>query len=186
MTDVELLNSFRNGDTSVFEHLIRRYQSMVFTVSLSLVKNREDAEDITQEVLVKVYHALKGFKGKSSLKTWIYRITYNKCMDELSRRNRSIAFDENLGGEEEQEVPAFDLMGEQEGDRKARIQVVKEALEELKPLESMVLTLYYLKEQNINEIAEITSLKSTHIRVLMSRGRKNLYQKASTKLKAYG
>ena len=75
---------------SHFEKLYHEFKTLVFNVALNYLQNVEDAEEITQDVFVKVYHSLDNFNQKSSHKTWIYRITINQCLDFIKQKN---AFD---------------------------------------------------------------------------------------------
>ena len=70
-----------------FEKLYHEHKTLVFNVALNYLQNVEDAEEITQDVFIKVHHSLKKFNQKSSYKTWIYRITINQCMDFIKHKN---------------------------------------------------------------------------------------------------
>jgi len=75
-----------------FEKLYHEYRILVFNLALNYLQNTEDAEEITQDVFVKVYHSLKNFNQKSSYKTWIYRITINQCLDFIKQKNSQKLF----------------------------------------------------------------------------------------------
>ena len=75
-----------------FEKLYHEYKTLVFNVALNYLQNVEDAEEITQDVFVKVYHSLDNFNQKSSHKTWIYRITINQCLDFIKQKNSQKRF----------------------------------------------------------------------------------------------
>ena len=85
--DLELLGRFKKGDQHAFEFLVRKYKSTVFNTIYSIIGNTQEADDITQEVFLSVYTKAGSFKGESSFSTWLYRITVNKCVDELRKRN---------------------------------------------------------------------------------------------------
>ncbi len=88
----------RNGDYAAFEELVRRYRNDVFALSYHYLRNREEAWDISQEVFIKVHRALKTFRGESSFKTWLLRITANRCKDFFKKRRlKTVAFDEAIG-----------------------------------------------------------------------------------------
>ena len=84
-TDI-LIKSALNGDMSAFEELIIQYEKKVYNVALRVLKNPDDAMDISQEVFIKIYKNLDKFDGKASFSTWLYRITTNTCIDELRKR----------------------------------------------------------------------------------------------------
>lgn len=82
-TDMELVRLAQSGEIAPFEELVRRYRNDVFALSFHYVRNREDAWDISQEVFIKVHRSLRQFRGDSSFKTWLMRITSNQCKDFL-------------------------------------------------------------------------------------------------------
>ena len=81
MPEEELIERLKNGDESAFAELIRMHEKLVFNLALRYVKNYDDASDITQTVFITVYRSIGGFKGKSRLSTWLYRITINECIE---------------------------------------------------------------------------------------------------------
>lgn len=87
-SDVDLVNRARNGDYSSYEELIRRYQRRVYALVYNMTSHKEDAEDLVQEVFVKAYRSLDGFKGDASFYTWIYRIAVNRTINFLKKRKR--------------------------------------------------------------------------------------------------
>lgn len=74
-----------NGNVNAFAFLVEKYKHMVFTLSIRIVKNREEAEEISQDVFVKAYTNLKGFKGDLKFSTWIYRIGYYASLDTIKK-----------------------------------------------------------------------------------------------------
>ncbi len=91
LTDLELVlrcQSHNQHDERPFQELMNRYQALVWRVCYSSLHNSQDAEDLTQEVFLKVYRNLAKFEGRSSFKTWIYRIAINTCRNEIRHRKR--------------------------------------------------------------------------------------------------
>jgi len=86
--DQELVFRAQRGDMSAFEELAERYHGKIYGLTYNMTSNREDAEDLTQEVFVKAFEALPRFKGKSSFYTWVYRIAVNKTINYRKKRNR--------------------------------------------------------------------------------------------------
>jgi RNA polymerase sigma-70 factor (ECF subfamily) len=84
--DLTLVKRAQSGDQRAFRLLVERYQRKVYAVALGMVKNREEALDVSQEAFVKVYKYLAHFKGDSSFYTWLYRITVNICLDVARKR----------------------------------------------------------------------------------------------------
>jgi RNA polymerase sigma-70 factor (ECF subfamily) len=91
--DLTLVQRVRTGDQRAFKLLVERYQRKVYAIALGMVKDREEAKDITQESFVKVYRYLDHFKGDSSFYTWLYRVTVNNCIDAMRRKGTARAHD---------------------------------------------------------------------------------------------
>ncbi|MFQ5799562.1 MAG: sigma-70 family RNA polymerase sigma factor, partial [Bacteroidota bacterium] len=75
VTDEELVERFRDGEKESFDELVRRHQKRIYLLARRIVGNHDDADDVVQDVFVKVYHGLRKFRGESSFATWLYRIT---------------------------------------------------------------------------------------------------------------
>lgn len=86
----EIVKRCQSGDAHAFEQLFYKYQEKVYNIAYRMMGNRQDAEDVTQEVFFRVYQKLASFKFKSAFSTWLYRITANLCLDEIRRKKRSI------------------------------------------------------------------------------------------------
>ena len=87
MQEEKFINQLREGARSAYSQLLDDYEHKVFATCMSFVPNKEDAEDIGQEVFVEVFKSIQKFKGNSKLSTWIYRITTNKCLEFIRKRN---------------------------------------------------------------------------------------------------
>lgn len=99
LSDGALTAAVEGGDASAFEEVVRRYRNDVFRLAYYFLRNREDAWDVSQEVFVKAYRGLKKFRGDSSMKTWLMRITSNHCKDYFKKRRlKTVALD-NVGGD---------------------------------------------------------------------------------------
>jgi RNA polymerase sigma factor (sigma-70 family) len=92
LTEQELLYGLRNGEELAFKELVNQFQNRVFNVSLGLLQQHTDAEDIAQEVFIQVYRSIKNFKEEARLSTWIYKITITKCLDHLRSKKRKKRF----------------------------------------------------------------------------------------------
>ncbi|MBP8131278.1 MAG: sigma-70 family RNA polymerase sigma factor [Candidatus Hydrogenedentes bacterium] len=105
--DPALVACAQAGDRYAFEELVRRYRNDVFALSCHFVKNREEAWDISQDVFVKAYKSLRDFRGEASFKTWLLRITANRCKDFFKKRNlETVPFDDAIGaGEQPSAIP---------------------------------------------------------------------------------
>jgi RNA polymerase sigma-70 factor, ECF subfamily len=101
--DLTLVKRVRSGDQRAFKLLVERYQRKVYAVALGMLKDKEEAMDVSQEAFVKVYKYLDHFKGDSSFYTWLYRITVNICIDVMRRKGSAGGeheeFDESVAGD---------------------------------------------------------------------------------------
>ena len=98
--DLTLVKRVRSGDQRAFRTLVERYQRKIYSVALGMLKDKEEAMDVSQEAFVKVYKYLDHFKGDASFYTWLYRITVNICIDVMRRRgsgrHEHVEFDETV------------------------------------------------------------------------------------------
>jgi len=88
ISDEVLVLKFKSGDKNSFRRLVERYQSKVYSIVLAMIEDKNDADDLSQEVFIKVYRGLTHFKGKSKFFTWLYRITINTCINAQNGRKR--------------------------------------------------------------------------------------------------
>ena len=169
--DQHCIDSVLSGDTRAFEELIERYKYMVFTLALKMIKNREDAEEVAQDVFVKAFTALNTFKGDSKFSTWLYKIAYYRSLDYLKKNKRQLQT-RPIDVSEEYNIAALDnAMDDLEASE--RRQMVQQAMEELAPDDSVVITLYYFEELSLKEIAEVMNMtvNTVKVRLFRSRGR---------------
>lgn len=144
------------GDTKSFAVLVDRYKDLVFTLALRMLKNKEEAEDVSQDIFIKVYKSLSKFKGDSKFSTWIYRITYNSCLDALKKYKQEyqiVPIDDYTGRQVIILENAFDALAEKE-----QKQAIEDCLYRLPNEDSFLLTLYYFEEQSLDEISKILGL----------------------------
>lgn len=98
--EMEVVSRAQAGDVPAFEELVRRYRNDVFALSYHFLRNREEAWDISQEVFIKAYRSLGRFRGDASFKTWLMRITANRCKDVFKKRKlNTVAFDDTLAAQ---------------------------------------------------------------------------------------
>jgi RNA polymerase sigma-70 factor (ECF subfamily) len=96
LTDVEVVNQFKSGDTLAFEEIISRYESKVMSLALRFTRNQEDAEEVMQDVFTTVYRKIEGFRGQSAFSSWLYRIVVNAAFMKLRKRkqNQTVSMDD--------------------------------------------------------------------------------------------
>lgn len=96
MEEKILIEKCINRDSNAFESLILKYEGKIYNMCYYLLKNKEDASDASQEVCIKIYKSINKFKGDSKFSTWIYRITYNTCLDHIKKRKDELSYEEVL------------------------------------------------------------------------------------------
>lgn len=161
-----------NGNVNDYAFLVEKYKHMVFTLTIRIVKNREEAEEVSQDVFVKAYKNLKNFKGDSKFSTWIYKIAYYASLDVLKRNKRQIS-SENIDTIKERDMGNSDdsLKFLYEKERK---QIINDALLRLNEDERVIVTLYYFEELPIKEISKVVGLSEDNIKIKLFRSRKKL------------
>lgn len=177
--DANLIAAVKSGDRQAFGPLVLKHQSFAYTLALRILKNKEDAKEVAQDAFIKIYHHLHQFEGKSSFKTWLYKIVFNESLYKLRQQKSPLLSIDDMG-QEYQERSEFPT-GLDELETEERKQIIQLALDRLKPAESATLSLFYLDELSIKEIEEITGFSESNIKILLHRGRKNL-EKEITKL----
>lgn len=92
MTDADWLRQLKSGNRTAFNQLIAHYKSVVINTCYRFLLNKEDAEDVSQEVFIEIFQSIPSFRGDAKLSTWIYRITVAKCLDAIKKQNRKKRF----------------------------------------------------------------------------------------------
>lgn len=170
--DQYYISKVLEGDTSAFAVLVDRYKDLIFTLALRMIKNREEAEEVSQDTFIKVYKKLSKFKGDSKFSTWIYKVAYNTCLDRLKKLKRTqntIAIDEFT----EHKIKTLDnaLEAMEISERK---EIIRDCINMLPSEDGFLLTLYYFEEQSLEEIAKVVNLKTNNVKVKLFRSRKKL------------
>lgn len=172
MTDEQIIGRVRGGETRMFGELVQRYQDPVFGMALRFVGGRGDAEDVAQEVFLRAYRGLDGFKGDAKFSTWLYRITFNLCADWLRRNRRA---DRRAAAIEEAAEVADGRVSLEEGmlETEKRDQV-RRALESLDERYRSVVVLLYYQKMSYEQIAAVLALPVKTVETRLYRARKML------------
>ncbi|NND05341.1 MAG: RNA polymerase sigma factor [Saprospiraceae bacterium] len=168
----QLISRILGGDKRAYRAIVDEYQDMVYTLNMKVLKDSMLAEDVSQEVFVKVFRKLETFAGNSSLKTWIFRITYRTALDAL--RSKRPVF--SSVGSDDGEYDVVDHAPSQQ-DQMESIQdkdQIHRAIDQLQPDQALVVTLYYLEEKKIKEIGKATGFSESKVKVDLHRGRNAL------------
>jgi RNA polymerase sigma-70 factor (ECF subfamily) len=174
----KFLDRLKTGDRDAFNVLVADYSEMVFNLALRMVRARELAEDLTQEVFVKVFKGLPGFRGRSSLSTWIYRIAYNTAVSEMEKvRYRYETTDlDDLDSTVKSDTAFAESSGDflDAIDRSETVQKLNHLIEELKPEQKWAMTLYYMGDKTYEEISEIMGAPMGTVKTLLFRAKSEL------------
>ena len=162
---------------------------MVFTLALKMVKNNEDAEEVAQDVFLKAFTALKSYKGEAKFSTWLYKIAYYRSLDYLKKNKRQLQTSA-IDISEEYSIAALDETLD-ELESAERKQMIRQAMEELAPDDSIIITLYYFEELSLKEIAKVMGLTPNNVKVRLFRSRSRMAKVLKSKLepemiRAYG
>jgi len=174
--DHEIISQVLNGNQKAYAMLVDRYQNYVFTLALRFTKNREDAEEVAQDIFVKAYRALADFKGNSKFSTWLYTIVNNTCITFLRKKRLEV---HSLDKEGVFEVADSVDSGFRANlvEAKSRVTMVNEAIGLLSPDDAEVITLFYKSEQSLEEIAGILGIETNTAKVRLHRARARLKEK---------
>src|SRR6201981_1642092 len=180
--DRELVKRAQKEDKEAFEELVRRHQARVFAVAGGILRNKEDVEDIAQQVFVKAYFSLKRFDQRAAFSTWLYKITVNECWDLLRKKKvRPLLYESDLSEEQAQQFSASERLesGAQDvSDKLEAQQQVELLLQGLDERDRMMLVLKEVEGFAIEEIAEILDLNANTVKVRLFRARRRIVNHA--------
>jgi RNA polymerase sigma-70 factor (ECF subfamily) len=168
---IELISS--TGDTEHFGLLYDRYSNKVYRKCLSIVKDQSTAQDLVHDIMVKIFLSLPKFQGRSRFSSWVYAITYNKCIDYL--RNQKKLKESELDPERDGEAEEDDAISEQEL-ASIKASRLKELLWKLSESDRMILMMKYMDELPVKEIEELLNIKSSAVKMRLKRARERLLE----------
>ena len=173
ISDETLIQQTQAGNQQAFATLVTRYERYAFTLAFRVVKNREDAHEVTQDAFLRAFRYLPDFRGESKFSTWLYKIVYTTSLNFLRKKSPDIQSldDENRPIQLENDgVPDASYAMEQT-DRNAALQ---NAINHLSSGDASIITLFYLYEHTLEEICQITELTMTNAKTKLCRARQRL------------
>jgi RNA polymerase sigma factor (sigma-70 family) len=174
--DTDIIDRILKGNQSAFAMLVEKYQNYVFTLVLRFTENREDAEEIAQDVFVKAYRSLADFRGDSKFSTWLFTIARTTCLSFLRKKRLDIQSLDN-------ERTGLQVENKQSGfnanliEQKSKHAMLNRAISMLAPDDSQVLNLFYKGDQTLEEIGKIMRLDPNTVKVKLHRARQRLRDK---------
>ncbi|GAB6123105.1 RNA polymerase sigma factor [Dysgonomonas termitidis] len=170
MNEKQQIHKVLKGDSSAFGYFVDTYQDMAVTIAFRVCGNKQDAEDIVQNAFVKAFHNLHTFRSDSKFSTWFYRIVYNTAVTETRGSAYSTEFVDYKQIDMNDSYSDMDTMAQvEENERK---ELVNKAMERMPKDEAVILTLYYLEDNSVKDIVQITGLTDANIKVKLHRARK--------------
>ena len=180
--EAALIRRVQAGDELAFREVVERYQSKIFSIIHGILRNHNDAEDIAQQVFTKVYFSVGNFDFRSSLLTWVYKITVNECYDYLrKKRVRKLVYESDFSQEDTQRMEASEPAVDQRPAVDERLANREFALKLLSKVSEEDRSLILLKEvegHSVEELAGMTGLNENTIKVKLFRTRQKLLKAA--------
>ena len=179
LEDIFWIEQILNGKTERFALLVNKYKDKVFSLVMGILKNKEEAEDVAQDIFVKVFKALPKFKRKAKFSTWVYRIAYNECISRLRRQKiRTVSVDQVSSA-------YLDEDGNETGDwqeTEIKHKTLHLALDQLSETDRGLVHLFYFDNLPVHEIARITGLSTANVKTKLFRIRKKLQEKLKSSM----
>ncbi len=181
MTEEQLfIQSLKSGDSLAYEKLVKLYQNLVYNTCYSFLKQSDIAEDQTQEVFILIFNSIAQFEEKSSLKTWIYRITVSRCLDYLRSQNRQKRKSTGLISlfGLAHEIPANnDFTPYEHLENKEYAKIIADTLDEMKGKYKTAFVLKYMEGLSQKEIAQIMECSEKAVEGILARAKIILKEK---------
>lgn len=167
--DIYYIRCIKDGHTDAFIHIVRRYERMILTVVGKIVHCQVDAEDIAQEVFIKVFESIDKFREDSAFATWLYRIAYNTTISELRKRKYEfVAIEDKFSNIPDENISEVT----DEVSLEKKLEYLDQVLKSLPPDDGLLITMFYLNNQSIQDISSITGHSVANVKVKLHRIRK--------------
>ncbi|WP_286856187.1 RNA polymerase sigma factor [Proteiniphilum sp. UBA5431] len=168
MNENQRIQQVLSGNTSAFAYFVETYQVMAITIAYRICGNIQDAEDVVQESYVKAFRNLRSFRSDSKFSTWLYRIVYNTS---ITHTKTQMWIGVREAGIEDASHLADNTL-EMNMDEKERKEIVADVMQKMPKGDALLLTLYYMEDNPVKEIAKITGLNEPNVKVKLFRARK--------------
>lgn len=172
LEDQHYIQLLQKGNHNYYAVLVDRYKDMVYTLALKMLQNKEEAEEVAQDTFLKAFQAIANFKGDSKFSTWLYRITYNTCLDKLKKlkKEKTTTYIEDFSEHQVKAIESIiDTLAETE-----RNKAIQDCLDTLPAEDSFLITLYYFDGKSVEEIAKVMQITTDNVKIKLYRTRKKL------------
>lgn len=180
--EAALVRRIQAQDEMAFREIVERYQAKVFSIIYGILRNRNDAEDIAQQVFAKIYFSIKNFDFRSSLLTWIYKITVNECYDYLrKKRVRKLVYESDFSNEDTARVETSGSATDQKppvDQRLAQRDLILKLLKKISEEDRSLILLKEVEGHSVEELSQMTGMNENTIKVKLFRARQKLVKAA--------
>ncbi|MBN1252473.1 MAG: RNA polymerase sigma factor [Bacteroidales bacterium] len=178
MDDNQLIKNIQNKDSKAFQTLVERHQTKVINICNGFVHNKDDAQDIAQEVFIEIYKSIDKFRSEAKLSTWIYRISVNKSLNFI-RDNKKNKWLQSLDllFVSDKNINNNSFIDEDKLEEEEKTKIIHQALNSLAENQKIAFTLNKYEDLSYKEISEIMKISISSVESLMFRAKKNLQKK---------
>src|SRR3954464_8917641 len=180
--EAALVRRVQASDELAFREIVDRYQAKVFSIIYGILRNRNDAEDIAQQVFAEIYFSIKNFDFRSSLLTWIYKITVNECYDYLrKKRVRKLVYESDFSNEDSARVETSGSATDQKpavDQRLAQRDLILKLLGKISEEDRSLILLKEVEGHSVEELSQMTGMNENTIKVKLFRARQKLVKAA--------
>lgn len=171
ISDFEIIESVKKGNSADFSILIDRYKNKAFSLLGRMLKNDFDAEEVLQDCFLKAFNSLSSFKHEAKFSTWFYKIVYNTALTKISSKKRKTenemsSVDEHFNLEYNSDIKEFD--------NKDLSALINKLINQLPENYSAVISMFYLDELSCEEISEVMKTSVSNVKVMLYRSRNSL------------
>ncbi len=176
LTEKQLISRLKNGDVEALKQIMHIYQDFVYTLALQMVKVKTVAEELTQDVFVKVFKKIDSFAERSKFSTWLYTITYRSCLNYLEKKQ--IVFSRSELENENSDDKSTDLFDSTDKviedftfEENEKQNILWSAIDVLPMQNGIIITLHYLQQFSVREISEMLNMSANTVKTHLFRGR---------------
>jgi RNA polymerase sigma factor (sigma-70 family) len=170
--ELKIIEQVKQGDLLSFRLLVDKYKTMAYNIAIQVVRNNEDAEEVTQDAFLKIFQSISNFKGESKFSTWFYKVVFNMAVSKTRKKKIETSNIDEVQVSDKEVANTYEVYSKLE--QVERTEQLKKAISKLKEEESTIITLFYLNENSIEEISEITNFSISNVKVKLFRARKKL------------
>jgi RNA polymerase sigma factor (sigma-70 family) len=172
MSDAQAIEATKTGNIAAFTHLVEKYQYLAYSIVRKVIRNKEEAEEITQDIFLQAFKKIDELRDPDKFKPWLCRIALNSALSKYNKQ-KPIHINVEYLTENINETVVNEAIATMEEDSRKRI--IQQAFQVLQPDDRILLELYYLEEMSLREVSEITQLSLNNVKIKLYRIRKRLY-----------